>query len=161
MRSVKFVSTSEWICLIASIIITFLFIFFAEPIIDGLYPGEDGFYETMYDTHMYSIVAIIASVVIWASCILYYIAFDSTHLDKFFKWLIWGVITIGIIFCLTYFYPLDIFSEIIEGDESASEIYGINILFMSLIMLPIEFILYFIVSIGTKNFSNNCGTRPF
>ncbi len=156
MRNLKFTNTQDWVWLIIAAAVSVLFIVFSTPIIDTIYPGDQGYYDIMEENRIYSVMALSNVIIIWAICGLYYLLIDSVSMSSFWKWFWIGIVTIGIAFCADYFIASATFDE-----SNKFDIFFSDILFQTIWLIPVNAILYLLTSIGLKGFSGNCGTRPF
>lgn len=155
MINTKYSSLKDWLMLLAAVVITVLFIVFAEPILTSLYLGSDTFADAMYDYNLYFILTLCVSIVVWVVAILYYWIIDYIGLSSFVWWSVFCLLAIIVAAGTAYFYPLNIF----ETDNLEELITQLPV--QALITIPLSLVLYVIVSIGIKGMSKNCSTRPF
>ena len=154
MLNVHNTTTKSWILLGVALAVTVLFMVFAEPVFTMLYLGTDEFADAMYDFNLYFSLASFICIVVWVFAILYYWIIDSVSLSAFGWWALFGVLAIAVSPILVYCYSLNVFDA--ENMAFDSDVIG-----MAVVTIPIALVLYLIVSIGIKDMSTNCSTRPY
>lgn len=147
-------TTKSWILLVVAIAVTALFMIFAESVFTTFYIGTDNFADAMYDFNLYFSLATYISISVWVFAILYYWVIDQVKLSSFVGWALFLVLAVIAAPCVAYFYPLSVFDA--ENLDFVSDLSG-----FAIITVPLALVEYFIVSIGIKDFSSNCSTRPF
>ncbi|MDE5886014.1 MAG: hypothetical protein K2H46_00320 [Muribaculaceae bacterium] len=147
-------STKSWILLVVAIAVTVLFMVFAEPVFTTFFIGSDNFADAMYDFNLYFSIATYISIIVWVFAILYYWVIDQVKLSSFVGWALFFVLAVAAAPTVTYFYSLSVFEA--ENLEFMSDLPG-----FAIITVPIALVEYVIVSLGIKDFSTNCSTRPF
>ena len=147
-------STKSWILLVVAIAVTVLFMVFAEPVFTTFFIGSDNFADAMYDFNLYFSIATYISIIVWVFAILYYWVIDQVKLSSFVGWALFFVLAVAAAPTVAYFYSLSVFDA--ENLEFMSDLPG-----FAIITVPIALVEYVIVSLGIKDFSTNCSTRPF
>lgn len=147
-------TTKSWILLIVAIAVTALFMIFAEPVFTTFYIGTDNFADAMYDFNLYFSLATYISIIVWVFAILYYWVIDQVKLSSFVGWALFFVLAVAGAPLVAYFYPVSVFDA--ENMEFMSDMPG-----FAIITVPLALVEYLIVSLGVKDFSTNCSTRPF
>ncbi len=147
-------STKSWILLVVAIAVTALFMIFAEPIFTTFYIGSDNFADAMYDYNLYFSLATYISIIVWAFAILYYWVIDQVKLSSFVGWALFFILALVVAPTVAYFYPLSVFDA--ENLDFMTDLPG-----FAIITVPLALVEYVIVSLGIKDFSTNCSTRPF
>lgn len=137
-----------------AIAVTVLFMVFAEPVFTTFFIGSDNFADAMYDFNLYFSIATYISIIVWVFAILYYWVIDQVKLSSFVGWALFFVLAVAAAPTVTYFYSLSVFEA--ENLEFMSDLPG-----FAIITVPIALVEYVIVSLGIKDFSTNCSTRPF
>ena len=152
MKNVKYIRPKEWYLLVTGILITVLYIVFATPFYDILYPGSAQFSNQMYNQNMYLVVAVLTSVIVWVIAIFYYWIID--RFPRFWSWFIAFVLALAFAPSVTFVYPDQTFQEM-DLDLS------IDLANFALVKLAVTGVLFFITSLCIKGFSKNCATTPF
>ncbi len=147
-------STKSWILLVVAIAVTALFMIFAEPVFTTFYIGSDNFADSMYDFNLYFSLATYISIIVWVFAILYYWVIDQVKLSSFVGWALFFVLALVAAPTVAYFYPLSVFDA--ENLDFMTDLPG-----FAIITVPLALVEYVIVSLGIKDFSTNCSTRPF
>lgn len=147
-------TTKSWILLVVAIAVTALFMIFAEPVFTTFYVGTDNFADAMYDFNLYFSLATYISLIVWVFAILYYWVLDQVKLSSFVGWALFFVLAVVGAPLVAYFYPVSVFDA--ENLEFMSDMPG-----FAIVSVPLALVEYLIVSLGIKDFSTNCSTRPF
>ena len=147
-------TTKSWILLVVAIAVTALFMIFAEPVFTTFYVGTDNFADAMYDFNLYFSLATYISLIVWVFAILYYWVLDQVKLSSFVGWALFFVLGVAGAPLVAYFYPISVFDA--ENLEFMSDMPG-----FAIVSVPLALVEYLIVSLGIKDFSTNCSTRPF
>jgi hypothetical protein len=75
------------ILLFAGIVLSVLFVVFSSQVYELIYYNTD-FSESLYNTHMYRVIAILTVFLTWGIAAVYYYLIDSIRFSRWWHWLI-------------------------------------------------------------------------
>ena len=155
MKNFNYIRTKEWILLVIALVITVLYLIFATPFYEMLYPGEAEYANEMYNNNMYFVVAVVSSLVVWSIGVLYYIFIDKY--PQFIVWFITFIIVIALTPTVDFIYVNNEFQELNIDDVLISNSLQ-NFAFVNIAVCAVY---YFVLSLCIKGLSKNCATTPF
>lgn len=152
MKSFNYIRTNEWIGLAIGLVITILYLIFATPLYELLYPGSSEYANEMYNNNMYFVEAIILTMTTWGLALIYYIFIDN--FPSFWCWFLFLIAALAVAPLVGYYYVNHAFEEFNLD-------FAFELMNFAFINIAVSGILFFCISICIKGLSKNCSTTPF
>ncbi|MBQ5982553.1 MAG: hypothetical protein IJL54_10350 [Prevotella sp.] len=140
------------ILLIAGLVITLLFLVFSTKVFESLY-YEREFSNEMYNQNLYFVVAIVTTVIAWASAGIFYYAINSVSFSRWYHWLVVLGVAVVLSAVVNYIYPNNIFSS--DGVDFSAQLFSFCVVNMA-----VEAVLFIIASFSMRWWSSNCRHTP-
>lgn len=140
------------ILLIAGLVITLLFLVFSTKVFESLY-YEREFSNEMYNQNLYFVVAIVTTVIAWASAGIFYYAVNSVSFSRWYHWLVVLGVAVVLSAVVNYIYPNNIFSS--DGVDFSAQLFSFCVVNMA-----VEAVLFIIASFSMRWWSSNCRHTP-
>ena len=140
------------ILLIAGLVITLLFLVFSTKVFESLY-YEREFSKEMYNQNLYFVVAIVTTVIAWASAGIFYFAINSVSFSRWYHWLVVLGVAVVLSAVVNYIYPNNIFSS--DGVDFSAQLFSFCVVNMA-----VEAVLFIIASFSMRWWSSNCRHTP-
>lgn len=140
------------ILLIAGLVITLLFLVFSTKVFESLY-YEREFSNEMYNQNIYFVVAIVTTVIAWASAGIFYYAINSVSFSRWYHWLVVLGVAVVLSAVVNYIYPNNIFSS--DGVDFSAQLFSFCVVNMA-----VEAVLFIIASFSMRWWSSNCRHTP-
>lgn len=140
------------ILLIAGLVITLLFLVFSTMVFESLY-YEREFSNEMYNQNLYFVVAIVTTVIAWASAGIFYYAINSVSFSRWYHWLVVLGVAVVLSAVVNYIYPNNIFSS--DGVDFSAQLFSFCVVNMA-----VEAVLFIIASFSMRWWSSNCRHTP-
>ena len=140
------------ILLIAGLVITLLFLVFSTQVFESLY-YEREFSKEMYNQNLYFVVAIVTTVIAWASAGIFYYAINSVSFSRWYHWLVVLGVAVVLSAVVNYIYPNNIFSS--DGVDFSAQLFSFCVVNMA-----VEAVLFIIASFSMRWWSSNCRHTP-
>lgn len=140
------------ILLIAGLVITLLFLVFSTKVFESLY-YEREFSNEMYNQNLYFVVAIVTTVIAWASAGIFYYAINSVSFSRWYHWLVVLGVAVVLSAIVNYIYPNNIFSS--DGVDFSAQLFSFCVVNMA-----VEAVLFIIASFSMRWWSSNCRHTP-
>lgn len=116
------------ILLIAGLVITLLFLVFSTKVFESLY-YEREFSNEMYNQNLYFVVAIVTTVIAWASAGIFYYAINSVSFSRWYHWLVVLGVAVVLSAVVNYIYPNNIFSS--DGVDFSAQLFSFCVVNMA------------------------------